>query len=82
MPKLYFFSLVCFELYKEHTVVQSTKWIGKGCPSDARIVPTCSDCNCDLNGLCNTVHGNCRNFCLFKLKSPAGTGLEQTLNKA
>ena len=70
MPKLYFFSLVCFEFYKEHTIVQSIKWIGKDCGSHAWAIATRTICNYYPTWICNFLHDCSSNLLPFKLKKP------------
>lgn len=68
MPELYFFSKVCFEIKKEHTIVQSFKWIGKDCRSNARIITTSPACFNWSHWICNSLYDYRCNHLSFKLK--------------
>ena len=81
MPELYFFSKVCFEIKKEHTIVQSFKWIGKDCRSNARIAKISAICSHWFYGLFSPLCDHCSNRLPLEIKKALlEQGLEQKQN--
>ena len=68
MPELYFFSLVCFEINKEHAVVQSTSWIGKDCGSNARTTKISAICSRWSYGIFSPLCNHRSNHLPLKIK--------------
>ena len=80
MPELCFFGVVCSEFNKEHVIVQSIKWIGKDCRSNAWTITISSDFNRNLNWLYCSMHDNCYNLLPFKLKKPCWNRTKEQIN--